>query len=84
MLTEKVVIDQITVFEDGRIQVQRINKIFRDGVEIAREQPHQHVVAPGDNLSGEDQRVQKVARAVHTATVIAAYHKTIAENSPAA
>jgi hypothetical protein len=72
MLTEESVIDQITILEAGQIQVRRADKVFRDGVEIAKAF-HRHVISPGQDLTNEDPRVQKVAKAVHTAKVITEY-----------
>jgi len=71
-ITEQAVIDQITVLEDGQIEVRRADKILRDGVEIAKSY-HRHVVVPGASLSGEDARVAAVGAAVHTSAVVAAY-----------
>ena len=71
-LTERIEIASREVLPDGQIQVRTDTVIERDGVEISRS-IHRHVVAPGDNLSGEDASVQTVANAVHTAEVIAAY-----------
>ena len=71
-ISEQSVIDQITVLEDGQIEVRRADKILRDGVEIA-ETYHRHVVVPGASLSGEDARVAAVATTVHTSAVVAAY-----------
>jgi len=34
---------------------------------------HRHVVAPGDDLSGQDERVSAVATATWTPAVISAY-----------
>ena len=78
MLTEQSVIDQITVLEDGQIQVRRANKVLRDGVEIARTY-HRHVLAPGANVTKEDVRVKAVARVIHTPEVVAAYTAAITE-----
>ena len=39
---------------------------------------HRHVIAPGDDYSGEDTRVQGVCAALHTAEVVAAYKAAIA------
>lgn len=76
MLEERSVIDQITILEDGQIQVRRADKVFRDGVEISKTF-HRHVVAPGANLASEESLVQKVARVVHTTEIIASYNKAI-------
>ena len=74
MLTEKEAIDQITILEDGQMQIRTATKIIRDGVEIARTF-HRHVVAPGQDLTREDVRVRAVGKAMHTRAVIAAFKK---------
>jgi len=71
-LTEDEIIDSIDVLVDGQIQVRKVNRIFRDGVEISQSF-HRHVVAPGDDLSEEDPRVAEIGAVVHTAEVIAAF-----------
>jgi len=71
-LTERTVVSSREVLSDGQIQVRTDTVIERDGVEVSRSF-HRHVVAPGDDVSGEDASVQTVANAVHTAEVIAAY-----------
>jgi hypothetical protein len=71
-LTEQSVIDQITILEDGQIQVRRADKVLKDGVEIASTY-HRHVVVPGADVTREDTRVSKIAKATHTPAVIAAY-----------
>ena len=63
MITELSVIDKIEVLEDGHIQVRRADKVLRDGVEVAKTY-HRHVLAPGDDLSGQDAKVVAVATAV--------------------
>ena len=76
-LTEKTQIGSREVLADGQIQVRTDTIIERDGVEISRAY-HRHVIAPGDDVSGEDASVQTVANAVHTAEVIAAYAAVVA------
>ena len=76
-LTERVEIGRREVLSDGQIQVRTDTVIERDGVEISRTL-HRHVVAPGDDVSGEHADVQTVANAVHTDAVIAAYRAKIA------
>ena len=71
-LTEESVVDNITVLEDGQLQVRTATVIKRDGVEISRTY-HRHVVAPGADLNSQDAKVKSVGNAVHTAEVIAAY-----------
>jgi len=77
-LTERTVEDKIEIVGDYKhIQVRTANVIERDGVEISRSF-HRHVVAPGDDVSGESSEVQAIAAAVHTAEVIAAYQAHVA------
>jgi len=75
-LTEDTIVDSIDVRFDGKIQVRKANRVFRDGVEISKSY-HRHVVSPGDDLSLEDPRVATVGATVHTPEVIAAYKKVM-------
>lgn len=73
MALEKVqIVDRIEVLENGSVQVRTKTAIVEDGVQISGNF-HRHVVAPGDDYSGEDARVQAICAATHTADVIAAY-----------
>jgi len=73
MTLEKIVnVDQIEVVENGSVQVRTATKIMDDGVEITRSF-HRHVVAPGQDYSQEDGKVQAICAAVHTPEVIEAY-----------
>jgi hypothetical protein len=75
-LTEESVIDTINVKPNGAMEVRRADRILRDGVEISKAY-NRHVVAPGDDLSREDTRVQEIGAVVHTAEVIAAYRASL-------
>jgi hypothetical protein len=72
MLEKIEVIDLIEVIENGSIQVRTKTAIKEDGVEISSKF-HRHVVAPGDDYSAQDAKVQAIASAVHTPEVIAAF-----------
>lgn len=73
MALEKVeVVDRIEVVESGAVQVRTKTAIIENGKQISGYY-HRHVVAPGDDYSGEDARVQAICAATHTADVIAAY-----------
>jgi hypothetical protein len=73
MALEKIaVVDRIEVLGNGCVQVRTKTAIKEDGVEISSKF-HRHVVAPGDDYSGEDARVQAICAATHTDEVIAAY-----------
>ena len=71
-LTKVVSVDRIEVLENGCIQVRTKTAIKEDGVEISSKF-HRHVVAPGDDYNGEDDRVKAICKAIHTAPVMAAY-----------
>ena len=83
-LTEKQITDKIEVIGDAfpMVQVRRADVIEKDGVEIARSF-HRHVLAPGDDISGEDPKVQAVCAAVWTDDVVAAYQAHLAEQAAA-
>jgi len=72
MLEKFVIVDRIEVVENGCVQVRTKTAIMEDGKQISSNF-HRHVVAPGDDYSAEDARVQAICAATHTADVIAAY-----------
>ena len=71
-LTEKTIVDKVELVENNSIQIRTATIIEKDGTEIARTF-HRHVVAPGEDVTNEDTRVQAIANAIWTAEVIAAY-----------
>lgn len=73
MSIEKIIsVDLIEVVENGSIQVRTKTAFKEDGIEISNKF-HRHVVAPGDDYSAEDSKVQAICATVHTPEVIAAY-----------
>ena len=72
MLEKVTSADLIETIENGSVQVRTKTVIKEDGVEISSKF-HRHVVAPGDDYSAEDARVQAICAAMHTADVVAAY-----------
>jgi hypothetical protein len=77
MLEKVEIVDRIEVIENGCVQVRTKTAIMEDGTQISGTF-HRHVVAPGDDYSNEDARVQAICAATHTADVIAAYKAAIA------
>lgn len=71
-LEKLVVVDRIEVLESGVVQVRTKTAIMEDGKQISGTF-HRHVVAPGDDYSAEDARVQAICAVTHTAEVVAAY-----------
>ena len=81
-LTEETFADKIEVVgQYSHVQVRTATVIKRDDEEISRSF-HRHVVAPGQDYSSEDPKVQAVCTAVHTPEVIAAYEAHLAEQNP--
>lgn len=68
-ITKSTVIDKIEVLEKGQVQVRTATIVAEDGTELSRTF-HRHVLFPGDDTSGETQRVQDVAAATWTAQVV--------------
>lgn len=82
MLQKIVLVDKIEVVEVGAVQVRTVTRIFEDG-KVIGQTFHRHVVAPGDDYSKEDSKVQAICAAVQTPEVIEAYKKMVEEaNKP--
>ena len=79
-LEKQTVVDKIEVVENGCVQVRTATRIVEDGNVISTSY-HRHVVAPADDYSNEDARVQAICAATHTAEVIAAYEAQIAASA---
>lgn len=71
-LEKKQIIGQMEVGELCNISVRTDTVIIDDGVEVSRSF-HRHVVAPGDDVSGEAESVQATANALWTPEVISAW-----------
>ena len=79
-LTEETVQDKIEIVgEFKHVQVRTATVIKRDGVEISRSFSR-HVVAPGDDITGESAEVQAICNAVHTQAVKDAYAAHVASS----
>jgi hypothetical protein len=72
MLEKQIVVDKIEVVEVGVVQVRTATRIVEDGKTISTSY-HRHTLAPGQDYSQEDARVQAICQATHTAEVVAAY-----------
>jgi hypothetical protein len=72
MLEKIEIVDRIEVIENGCVQVRTKTAIVEDGNQISGTF-HRHVIAPGDDYSAEDARVQAICAATHTAAVVSAY-----------
>ena len=82
-LIKQTVTGQIEVGELGTIGLRTDTVVLDDGVELNRSF-HRKVLAPGDDVTGEDAKVQAVASAVWTTEVVAAFVAAQAAAAPAA
>ena len=71
-LIEKIIVDKIELIENNSIQVRTATIIEKDGTELTRTF-HRHVVAPGEDITNEDPKVQAIANAIWTEEVINNY-----------
>ena len=76
-LTKETIVDKIEVLEMGQVQVRTATRVLEDGA-VLSSSFHRHVLAPGDDLSGQDARVSAIATATWTAEVVTAYEEMIA------
>jgi len=71
-LTKQVVIDQITVQENGVILYREATRIMEDGNEISKTY-HRSTLLPAQDLTGVPANVVAICNAAWTADVVAAY-----------
>jgi hypothetical protein len=79
MITEQKVIDKIEVVENGTVQVREVNRVLKDGAEIARNF-HRWCLTPGQDVSDQAANVQAICQAAWTPEVIAAYQAQLEAN----
>ena len=77
MLTELTIVDKIECLANGVLQIRDRHQILKDCEEIAASF-HRHVLNPGDDLTGQADRVVAIAAAVWTDECIAAYQAAMA------
>jgi len=80
-LTKEVVVDQITVTENGIVLVREVTRIMEDGTEISK-QYHRNSFAPEADLTGQPANVVAICNAAWTPEVIAAYKAQQEANKP--
>jgi hypothetical protein len=78
-ITKEVVIDQITIQENGIILYREATKIIEDGKELTKTY-HRSSLTPGQDLTGHPDKVVAICNMVWTPEVIAAYQAQIETN----
>lgn len=63
MLEKQVTIDKIEVIINDTVQVRQATTILEDGVELSKSY-HRWTLSKGDDISGQDPKVQAVCNAV--------------------
>ena len=77
-LEKQTAVDKIEVVGDySHVQVRTATRIVEDGNVISTSY-HRHTVAPGQDYSNEDPKVQGICSAVHDAETVAAYEAFVA------
>ena len=71
-LTKQVVIDQITIAENGTVLYREATRIMEDGNQISQTY-HRSSLTPAQDLTGVPANVVAICNTVWTAEVIAAY-----------
>lgn len=74
-LIKTTTIDEIKVYVNSQIEVCEKVEILDDGVAVSSSF-HRHVVAPGDDYSQEDPKVQAICAAIQTPEVVAKYKES--------
>ena len=77
-LTKTETLDKYEVAgEFKHIQCRHMVVIEEDGAEISRYY-HRHIIAPGDDVAGEEQEIKDLVNLVHTQEVKDAYQAYLA------
>jgi hypothetical protein len=71
-ITKEIVVDQITVIENGTVLVRQVTRIMEDGNEISK-QYHRTSFAPASDVSAQPQNVQDICNIAWTTEIISAY-----------
>ena len=79
-LSKTIVVDRIEVLERGQIQVRTATVVDEDGHELSRSF-HRRVLNPGDDTTGQADRVVDIAAATWTTDVVDAWDAFIASQA---
>jgi hypothetical protein len=71
-LEKQIIVDKIEVKELGVVHAE-IALCVKQGDQSVKQILHSVVIAPGEDYSNQDPKVQSMCEAVHTSEVIAAY-----------
>jgi hypothetical protein len=72
MITKQTVVDQITVTENGIVLYREATRLIEDGKELTKTY-HRSSLTPGQDLTGQPEKVVAICNTAWTPEVIAAY-----------
>jgi hypothetical protein len=81
MITKETVVDQITVVENGIVLYREATRIIEDGI-VLTQTYHRTSLSPGQDLTGQPEKVVAIAQAAWTPEVVAAYQTQVADHQP--
>ena len=79
-LEKQIIIDQITVVEDGTVWVREATKIIENGIELSK-QYHRTSFSPDSDVSTQPQNIQDICKIAWTPEVVATYKAQIEANT---
>jgi hypothetical protein len=71
-LSKSIVVDQITVNENGIVLFRESTRIIEDGLELSKTY-HRSSLTPGQDISGAPANVQAICNVAWTPEVVAAF-----------
>jgi hypothetical protein len=83
MITKETVVDNITVTENGIVLYREATRIMEDGKELTKTY-HRSSLTPGQDLTGQPEKVAAICNVAWTPEVIAAYQAAQQANQPGA
>jgi DNA-binding transcriptional LysR family regulator len=78
-LEKVVVVDQITVTENGIVLYREATRILEDGQEISKKY-HRSSLTPGQDLTGVPENVVAICNAAWTPEIIASYEASLQQS----
>jgi DNA-binding transcriptional LysR family regulator len=81
MIEKQTSVDQITITENGIILYREATRIIEDGKELTKTY-HRSSLTPGQDLTGQPDKVVAICNTVWTPEVIAAYQAQMEANNP--
>lgn len=79
MITKETVVDQITVVENGTVLYREATRIMEDG-KVLTQTYHRSSLTPGQDLTGQPEKVVAICNTAWTPEVIAAYEAAQQQN----